>query len=390
MVCLIFRIFPSALLRLIFRSETLIFLGVWRDKLVFSWDYRSFNTPKHIEKAASDLFPRTPTQNYQFVEPAPAVERPYPDLAWLQIVYSFDTCKRRFEPHKNQIGVQDFDPPHSHRRPPWSSRSAEQGWSYEWGQIMAQSKNRRGQSGWYRARCLGHWWGSMVSYCPDCVFPQKVHQCFYTLGSGLQIAARLKALGVNVVLVERNQRIGDNWRNRYEYLSLHLPHWADHFAYFPFPERWPTYTPAGKMGDWLEWYAQALELTTWTDSNVTSTSQKPTGEWEITVERNSTGEGRYTRVFHPKDVVMATSFAGVPFIPDIPGIDKFKGIVRHSTEHHSSREWVGKKVLVVGTSSSGFDTAFDFARRGIDVTLLQRSPAYIMSLDESVPRVCPN
>ena len=225
---------------------------------------------------------------------------------------------------------------------------------------------------------------------PRLCLQQKVNQFFNTPGSGLQIAARLKALGVSVVLVERNQRIGDNWRNRYEYLSLHLPHWADHFPYFPFPERWPTYTPAGKMGDWLEWYAQALELTTWTDSNVTSTSQKPTGGWEITVERNSTREGRYARIFHPKHVVMATSFAGVPFIPDVPGIDKFKGIVRHSTEHHSSREWVGKKVLVVGTSSSGFDTAFDFARRGIDVTLLQRSPAYIMSLDESVPRVCSN
>ena len=91
MVCLTFRIFPSALLRLVFRSKNLIFLGVWRDKLVFSWDYRSFNTPKHIEKAASDLFPRTPTQDYQFIEPAPALQRPYADLAWLQTVYSFDT-----------------------------------------------------------------------------------------------------------------------------------------------------------------------------------------------------------------------------------------------------------------------------------------------------------
>jgi cation diffusion facilitator CzcD-associated flavoprotein CzcO len=43
-------------------------------------------------------------------------------------------------------------------------------------------------------------------------------------------------------------------------------------------------------------------------------------------------------------------------------------------------------VLVVGTSSSGFDTAYDCARRDIDVTILQRSPTYIMSLTHSVPR----
>ena len=69
----------------------LIILGVWRDKVVFTWDYRSFNTPKKIEKAASDLFPRTPTRNYKLIDPAPSIQRPYPDVAWLQIVFSFDT-----------------------------------------------------------------------------------------------------------------------------------------------------------------------------------------------------------------------------------------------------------------------------------------------------------
>jgi cation diffusion facilitator CzcD-associated flavoprotein CzcO len=140
------------------------------------------------------------------------------------------------------------------------------------------------------------------------------------------------------------------------------------------------------MGDWLESYASMLELTAWTDSKVVAASQNPTGDWEITIQRG-TKEDRQTRTFHPKQIVMATSLAGVPFVPDIPGMDKFKGTIRHSTEHDSAREWVGKKVLVVGTSSSGFDTAYDFARRNIDVTLLQRSPTYLMSLEESVPRV---
>lgn len=140
------------------------------------------------------------------------------------------------------------------------------------------------------------------------------------------------------------------------------------------------------MGDWLEWYASALELTTWTDSSVVAATQKPSGEWQIDVQRG-TKENKYTRTFYPKHVIVATSLAGVPFVPDIPGIEKFKGTIRHSTKHDSAREWVDKKVLVVGTSSSGFDTAYDFARRDIDVTLLQRSPAYLMSLDESVPRV---
>lgn len=72
--------------------------------------------------------------------------------------------------------------------------------------------------------------------------------------------------------------------------------------------------------------------------------------------------------------------------PVIPGMDTFKCILHHSSAHDSAREWVGKNVCVVGTSSSGLDTAYDFAHQGIDITLLQRSPTYVMSLIHSVPR----
>ena len=41
--------------------------------------------------------------------------------------------------------------------------------------------------------------------------------------SGLGIAARLKALGVESVILERNAQIGDNWGNRYDSLSFHIP-----------------------------------------------------------------------------------------------------------------------------------------------------------------------
>lgn len=138
--------------------------------------------------------------------------------------------------------------------------------------------------------------------------------------SGLMLGARLKALGVNALIVERNKRIGDNWRGRYEALSLHLPHWAgtyihhcfcieidvstDHFAYMPYPEQhWPTFCPAAKLGDWFEWYASAMELSTWTDSSVIGAKQDANGNW--TVEVNRGGHGK--RVFHPKQLVSLNS-----------------------------------------------------------------------------------
>ncbi|KAJ9497387.1 hypothetical protein H2202_007191 [Exophiala xenobiotica] len=345
-----------------------LYSGVWRDKVAFTWDYRSFNTPKNIENAASDLFPRTPTRNYKLIDPAPSIQRPYPDIAWLQIVYSFETdlvgASGVLNLVKTTAGFKI-----------WTLHTAIESLNGH-PELPNADGHMIGDKSWHHQRIEDD---NLEGVEPEVVVIGGGH-------CGLHIAARLKALGVRTLIVERNKRIGDNWRNRYEYLSLHLPHWADHFPYLPYPDHWPTYTPAGKMGDWLESYASMLELTAWTDSKVVAASQSPMGDWEITIQRG-TKEDRQTRTFHPKQIVMATSLAGVPFVPDIPDMEKFKGTIRHSTEHDSAREWVGKKVLVVGTSSSGFDTAYDFARRNIDVTLLQRSPTYLMSLEESVPRI---
>lgn len=66
-------------------------LGVWRDKLSFTWDYRTFNFQSAIFKAAMDLLPDTKATNFRFLKPTPKVVRPYDDFAQLQFVVSFDT-----------------------------------------------------------------------------------------------------------------------------------------------------------------------------------------------------------------------------------------------------------------------------------------------------------
>jgi len=47
---------------------------------------------------------------------------------------------------------------------------------------------------------------------------------------GLEIGARLKHVGISSILVERNTRVGDNWRDRYETLCLHDPVCESHIS----------------------------------------------------------------------------------------------------------------------------------------------------------------
>src|SRR6185369_8538383 len=58
--------------------------------------------------------------------------------------------------------------------------------------------------------------------------------------SGLSIAARLKQLNIDTLIVDREQRIGDNWRKRYHALTLHNQVQVNHLPYLHFPPNWPT------------------------------------------------------------------------------------------------------------------------------------------------------
>jgi len=339
---------------------------VWRDKVVFAWEYRTFNGQDDIQKAADDLLPTTPCSNFRLLDPQPAVQAPYPDLQYIQVHLAFDTDVVGASAVVNLVQTQQGFKV-------WTMHTAIES-LHQFPELPNRDGHMIGPLSWVAQREIDT---KFETSQPEVVIIGGGH-------NGLMMGARLKALGVPTLILERNERIGDNWRKRYEALSLHFPHWADHFPYMPYPEHWPVYTPAAKLGDWLEWYVSAMELYVWTQASVVDCQQdSDTGRWTLSVDR----VGHENRTLTPKHVVMATSLAGVPQMPTIAGMDQFKGTVRHSTAHDSSREWVGKKVLVVGTSSSGFDTAYDFARRGIDVTLLQRSPTYIMSLTHSVPRI---
>lgn len=191
---------------------------------------------------------------------------------------------------------------------------------------------------------------------------------------GIGLGARLKRLGVPALIVDRNRRPGDAWRNRYKSLCLHDPVWYDHLPYLPFPDHWPIYTPKDKMGDWLESYTRIMELDYWTSTACKSASwDEARGEWTVLVER----DGKQIKL-QPKHIVLATGMSGFPEVPRFPGADAFRGQQHHSSRHTGGEGWAGKRCVVVGSNNSAHDIAADLWEHGADVTLLQRSPTLVM------------
>ncbi|KAG7091576.1 hypothetical protein E1B28_010598 [Marasmius oreades] len=196
--------------------------------------------------------------------------------------------------------------------------------------------------------------------------------------TGLEVAARMKQLDIDALVIEKNRRIGDNWRNRYDTLTLHDTIWYNNPPYFSFPSSWPVYCSAGKLANFLESYADTLDLAVWTETRVVGNARWNQEDKTWTVELERGGKGR--RVVKVKHIVFATGLGGgVPNVPKIPGVDKFKGKIYHSSEFKSARNHKGEKALVVGACNSGHDIAQDFARQGIDVTMYQRSSTYVIT-----------
>ncbi len=194
---------------------------------------------------------------------------------------------------------------------------------------------------------------------------------------GIAMGARLKRLGVPTIIIEKNARAGDSWRNRYRSLCLHDPVWYDHLPFLPFPEHWPVFAPKDKIGDWLEMYTKVMELNYWTLSECKSASfDEATKEWTVTIDRN--GE---KVVLRPKQLILATGMSAVPHVPVIPGAEDFKGEIHHSSKHAGGEGYRGKQCVVIGSNNSAHDICADLWEHGAEVTMLQRSSTHIARSD---------
>lgn len=198
--------------------------------------------------------------------------------------------------------------------------------------------------------------------------------------AGLTAAAQLGNLGIDCLVVDRMERIGDNWRKRYHTLSLHNQKDSNHLPFLPFPKTWPLYIPKDKIANWLEFYVEAMEINFWTHTDFLGAKRLDHDQkWEVQL-RTKDGNIRH---MYPRHVIMATSVSNKPKIPSLPGLDSFEGDVLHSSQFHNAERYRDKSVLVMGTGTSSHDISQELHGHGAHVTMIQRSPTLITNVEPS-------
>lgn len=205
LACLSVKTHPKALLDT-FLPDHPSHPPFWRDILALTWHFRTFKGGAAITQFAIDQQEViSETADVAVRRGSATLERPFPDLVWIQALFTFST------PIANCSGVLRLVP------------LADKSWkAYSLFTNMDDLKTFPEKVGHLRNPFSNH--GLWASQREDELRFENVTPTVIVIGSGhsgLSVAARLKYLGVNTLVVEKNNRIGDNWRNRYDALCLH-------------------------------------------------------------------------------------------------------------------------------------------------------------------------
>ena len=198
--------------------------------------------------------------------------------------------------------------------------------------------------------------------------------------AGLSIASRLKQQNIDTLVIDKHERVGDNWRKRYHSLKLHNQVHVNHLPYMPFPPTWPTYLPKDKLAGWFEYYAESMELNVWTSTTFLDAQyDENKKKWNAKIKLSDGS----IKLMRPKHIVMAIGVSSIPNRVKIPGIDNFQGELMHSSDYMNGKDYKGKNVVVFGTGTSAHDVAQDLYVHGANVKIIQRSPSMVVNVEPS-------
>ncbi len=73
------------------------------------------------------------------------------------------------------------------------------------------------------------------------------------------------------------------------------------------------------------------------------------------------------------------------YTPDFEGMDRFRGRIVHPQQWTPDIDYGGKRVVVIGSGATAVTVVPEMAKRAAHVTMLQRSPTYVLSIPERDP-----
>lgn len=196
--------------------------------------------------------------------------------------------------------------------------------------------------------------------------------------SGIGMGIKLAEAGVPFTVIEKNDQVGGTWyENSYPGVAVDTPNHFYSYSFAPNPAWSRYFARGGEIQDYILQVVQHSGIREHIQFNtevLDATYDEARALWKLTLQRQN---GRRDDV-EAKFLVSAVGALNKPSIPRIDGLHQFPGPVFHTARWDHSVDLTGKRVALVGTGASGIQVAPAIAEKVGKLTILQRSPHWII------------
>lgn len=186
---------------------------------------------------------------------------------------------------------------------------------------------------------------------------------------GMGAAIQLKRSGYDdLVILEREDDLGGTWHvNRYPGLAVDIPSSTYSYSFEPNPYWTRLFAPGAELKKYAEHVADKYDLRRHMRFGevVERSEWSEEGFWTVTTKAGEAVRGRF--------LLTATGFLSQPKMPDIEGIDTFRGKVIHTTAWDDEYDLNGKRAAVIGTGATAVQLIPTIADRLAELTVYQRT-----------------
>lgn len=196
--------------------------------------------------------------------------------------------------------------------------------------------------------------------------------------SGIAAGYRLQQTQLDFTLFEKNEDVGGVWwENRYPGCRLDTPNFAYSLS-FAQKQDWPQqFSRQPEIQSYLATVASASGLRRHIRFGTEVDAMRyneDSATWTLTV-RDSSGHVTQEEF---NAVITAVGILSRPSLPDIPGLDTFKGRIVHSAVWPKGLDLAGKRVAMVGTGASAFQIGPSIVDQVASLKIFQRSPPWML------------
>ena len=195
--------------------------------------------------------------------------------------------------------------------------------------------------------------------------------------SGLNVAVQLKRAGIPFVVFEKNPEVGGSWfENRYPGARVDTSSRGyTHLFSYDYPYEY-SYSPRDHNLRYFKWVADNFQIRENIDFNTEVSSMHwddAKSLWTLEIDGP---DGAGTRHFNA--VISCVGFLSRPQMPEIEGIDSFAGDAFHTAAWPEGVDVNDKRVAVVGSGASGYQTTPVIAQTAAQTFLFQRQPNWCL------------